>query len=143
MKLSVSRQLLDLGQSAGLIGRVTTLAQGLYLYTNRKTHTTQILNIQALSGVQTHAPGVRASEDSLCLRPLGYRERHKPPVVFQNKESRLKMSGNNIYSAIWENSRLIIERQKLRTNTEKTDINVYYIYKKIDYICLTCVLHFN
>jgi hypothetical protein len=47
MKLSVSLQLLDLGQLVGLLGRV----------------------------ISSHGPGVRASEDSSCLRPLGYRDR--------------------------------------------------------------------
>jgi hypothetical protein len=42
---------------------------------HRKTHTTQTLNIHALSGIGTHGPGVRASEDSSCLRPLSYRDR--------------------------------------------------------------------
>jgi hypothetical protein len=40
-----------------------------------KAHTAQTLNIRALSGIQTHGPGVRASEDSSCLRPLGCRDR--------------------------------------------------------------------
>jgi hypothetical protein len=38
---------------------------------HRKTHT----NIHALSGIGTHDPGFPASEDSACLRPLGYRGR--------------------------------------------------------------------
>jgi hypothetical protein len=28
-----------------------------------------------MSGIRTHDPGFRASEDSACLRPLGYRDR--------------------------------------------------------------------
>jgi hypothetical protein len=32
-------------------------------------------NIHSLSGIRTHDPGFRASEDSTCLRPLGYRHR--------------------------------------------------------------------
>jgi hypothetical protein len=75
MKFSVSLQLVDLGQSVGLLGRVISSSQGLCLYTNRKTHTTQTLKIHALSGIPTHGPGVRASEDSSCLRPLGYSDR--------------------------------------------------------------------
>jgi hypothetical protein len=40
MKLSVSPELLDLGQLVGLLGRVISSSQGLYLYTNtKKTHT--------------------------------------------------------------------------------------------------------
>jgi hypothetical protein len=32
-------------------------------------------NIHALCGIRTHDPSFRASEDSSCLRPLGYRDR--------------------------------------------------------------------
>jgi hypothetical protein len=39
-------------------------------------HNTNI-NIHALSGIRTHGPGVHASEDSSCFRPLGYRERRQ------------------------------------------------------------------
>jgi hypothetical protein len=39
---------------------------------NKRTH---ITNIRALSEIRTHDHGVRASEDSSCLRPLGYRGR--------------------------------------------------------------------
>jgi hypothetical protein len=42
MKLSGSLQLLDLGQTVGLLGRVISSSQGLCLYTNtEKTHTKQ------------------------------------------------------------------------------------------------------
>jgi hypothetical protein len=34
-----------------------------------------IPNIHVLCGIRTHHPGFRASEDSSCLRPLGYRDR--------------------------------------------------------------------
>jgi hypothetical protein len=42
MKLSVLLQLLDLGESVGLLGRVISSSQGLYLYTNteKRTHNT-------------------------------------------------------------------------------------------------------
>jgi hypothetical protein len=75
MKFSISLQLLDLGQLVGLLWRMISSSQGLYLYTNTEKHTTQTLNIHALSGIQTHGPGVRASEDNSCRRPLGYRDR--------------------------------------------------------------------
>jgi hypothetical protein len=39
MRLSVSLQLLDLGQPAGLLGRVISSSQGLYLYTNTEKRT--------------------------------------------------------------------------------------------------------
>jgi hypothetical protein len=66
---------LDLRQSVGLLGRVISSSQ--LVHKHRKTHTyTQTLNIHALSGVRTHDPGFRASEDSSCLRSPGYRDRH-------------------------------------------------------------------
>jgi hypothetical protein len=74
MKLPVSLQLLDLEQSVGLLGRVISSSQGLYLYKNTEKGT-QTLNIHALSGIRTHGPGVRASEDNSCLRPPSYRDR--------------------------------------------------------------------
>jgi hypothetical protein len=42
MKLSVSLQLLYTGQSVGLLGRVISSSQGLYLYINteKRTHNT-------------------------------------------------------------------------------------------------------
>jgi hypothetical protein len=74
MKLSVSINLLDF---ARLVGRVIISSRGLYLYTNtEKAHAIQTLNINSLSVIRTHGPGVSASEDSSCLRPLGYPDRH-------------------------------------------------------------------
>jgi hypothetical protein len=61
---------LDLRQSVGLLGREISSSQGIYLYTN-----TQTLKICALSGFRTHDPGLRANEDSACLRPHDYRDR--------------------------------------------------------------------
>jgi hypothetical protein len=56
---------LDLSQLVGLLGRVISSSQGLYLYTNTEERThTQTLNIHALSGIGTRDPGFRASEDS-------------------------------------------------------------------------------
>jgi hypothetical protein len=43
MKLSVAIHLLDLGQSVGLLGRVISSSQGLYLYTNTEKYTQRIL----------------------------------------------------------------------------------------------------
>jgi hypothetical protein len=44
-----------------------------------------IPNIHALSGIRTHDPGFRASEDSTCLRPLGYCDRRRTlyKVIFK------------------------------------------------------------
>jgi hypothetical protein len=80
----ISQVLVQL-QTVGLLGRVISSSQGLYLNTEQHkhrinayihTHThTHTPNIHALSGIRIHDPGFRASEDSTCLRPLGYRDR--------------------------------------------------------------------
>jgi hypothetical protein len=43
--------------------------------TKKQNKHIHIPNIHALSGIRTHDPGFRASEDSTCIRPLGYRDR--------------------------------------------------------------------
>jgi hypothetical protein len=66
MKLFASLQLLDLWQSAGLLGRVISSSQGLCLYTNTEKHIqTQTLNIHACGGIRTHDHSFQASEDAL------------------------------------------------------------------------------
>jgi hypothetical protein len=84
--LTVSRFFIFLSiytQSAGLLGRVIGPSQGLYLNIGKTQHRitppphTRTLNIHALIGIRTHDPSVRASEDSSCLRLLGYRYRRK------------------------------------------------------------------
>jgi hypothetical protein len=71
-------QFLEHSQTVQLLGRVISSSQVLYLnkrqhkHTEKRTHTS---NIHALIGIRTHDPGLRASEDSTCLRPLGYRDR--------------------------------------------------------------------
>jgi hypothetical protein len=67
--------LLNHRQSVGLLGQVISSSQGLYLYTNTEQRTYP--NTDALNGIRTHDRGFRASEDSTCLRPLGYRDRHR------------------------------------------------------------------
>jgi hypothetical protein len=64
-------------QSVGLFGRGISPSNGRCRNTgqqiqNRRIHTP---NIHAMSGIQTHDPSVRASEDSSCLRPRGYSDR--------------------------------------------------------------------
>jgi hypothetical protein len=63
-----------ISQLVGLLGRVMRSSRG-----RRPTQTQNKLihtpNIHALSGIPTHNPGFRASEDSACLRPLGYCDR--------------------------------------------------------------------
>jgi hypothetical protein len=77
MKLSITLQLLDLGQSLGLLGRVISSSQGLYLYKNTEKRTQNTNTKHPCPGwIGTHGPGFRASKDSSCLRQLGYRDRH-------------------------------------------------------------------
>jgi hypothetical protein len=59
-------------QTVGLLGRVIIPSQSLYLNTGQHKHTP---NIHVLSGIRTHDPSVRTSEDSSCLRPRGYCDR--------------------------------------------------------------------
>jgi hypothetical protein len=64
-------------QTVGLLGRVISSSQDLYLNRgqtkqNKHIHTP---NIHTLSGIRTHDPSVRESEDSSCLRTLGYCDR--------------------------------------------------------------------
>jgi hypothetical protein len=71
---------LILTQTAGLLGRGISPSQGLYINTGQHKHRlhthTHIPNIRALSGIGSHDHSVRASEDSSCLKPRGYRDRH-------------------------------------------------------------------
>jgi hypothetical protein len=75
-------------QTVELLGRVISPSQGRYLNTgrhkqNKRIHTP---NIHALSGIRTHDPRVRASEDSSCLRPRGYYDRHPEDITLQKYE---------------------------------------------------------
>jgi hypothetical protein len=61
----------NFSQTVGLLGRVISPSQSLYLNIgqhkqNKRIHTT---NIHALSGIRTHDLSVRASENSSCLKP--------------------------------------------------------------------------
>jgi hypothetical protein len=65
----LTKFLIHLSQSVGLLGRLISLTQEIYLNIgqhkqNKRIHTP---NIHALSGIRTHDPSVRASEDSSCL----------------------------------------------------------------------------
>jgi hypothetical protein len=64
-------------QSEGPLGWVMGLSQGLYLSTGQHKHriNTHTPNIHARSGTRTHDHRDRATEDSSCLRLLGYRDR--------------------------------------------------------------------
>jgi hypothetical protein len=63
-------------QSVELLGRGISLSQGLYLHTEQHKHRTNAhTDIHALSGIRTHNPSFRVSEDSSCLRPYGHCDR--------------------------------------------------------------------
>jgi hypothetical protein len=72
VKRFVSLPFLNLRHSVGLPGRVISPSQGRYLTQTQNKQT----DIHALSGIRTHDPSVRASEDSSCLRPRGHCDRH-------------------------------------------------------------------
>jgi hypothetical protein len=68
-------------QTVGILGRVISLCQGRYLHTGQhKYRINANTNIHALSGIRTHDPRVRASEDSSCLRPRGQCD--LPVIIF-------------------------------------------------------------
>jgi hypothetical protein len=62
-------------QMVGFLARVISSSQGLYLNTGQQKQNKHIPNIHAFCVIRTHDPGFRVSEDSTCLRPLGYRDR--------------------------------------------------------------------
>jgi hypothetical protein len=61
-------------QSAGILGRVISPSQGLYLHTGQHKHRINAY-IHALIGIRTHDPSVPASEDSSCVTPRGHCDR--------------------------------------------------------------------
>jgi hypothetical protein len=66
-----------LTQTVGLVERVISPSQGHYLHAGQHKHGINAhTNIYALSGIRTHDPRVRASEDSSCPRPRGNCDRH-------------------------------------------------------------------
>jgi hypothetical protein len=66
MKLSVSLQFLDLGESVGCLGRVISSSQGLYLYTNTEKRTHNANNKH---------PCPEWDSKPRSRRPRGYRDR--------------------------------------------------------------------
>jgi hypothetical protein len=57
-----------------LTGDQLVTRPSLHVHKEKPSHNTT-LNLHGLSGIRTHSPGVRTSEDSSCLRSLGYRDR--------------------------------------------------------------------
>jgi hypothetical protein len=105
MKLSFG--FLDLRQSVGLFGRWSARRKASTCTQTQKTAHThththkQTLNIRALSVIRTHDPGFRASENSACLRPLGYRDRLREKFTLKKMDYRnlnsLKPIGNFLF----------------------------------------------
>jgi hypothetical protein len=71
--------ILDFRHSVGLLGRVISTLQDLYMYTNtEKRARTQAHKHQTFMpwvGFEPMISAFRASADSACFRPLGYRDR--------------------------------------------------------------------
>jgi hypothetical protein len=85
----------NFSQTVGLLGRVIIPSQGLYLNTGQYKHRiNEHTDIHTLSGIRTHDPSVRASEDSSCLRPRGHCNRQ---LLGLNK---INMNNSIIYVAL-------------------------------------------
>jgi hypothetical protein len=83
-------------QTVGLLGRVISSSLGLYLLnTGQHKH---IPNIHALCVIRTHDPGFRASEDSTCLRPLGYRDRLIVHVLLINGSDSCRVISGYLFN---------------------------------------------
>jgi hypothetical protein len=65
----------------GLLGRVISPSQGLYLHTTTQHRKTQT-NIHALSGIWTHDPSNQPTGQDPRPRPHGHRDRHNIKLLF-------------------------------------------------------------
>jgi hypothetical protein len=72
-------------RAVGLLERVISSSQGLYLKTrqhkHRKTHIHTLKHPCPQGGIRTLSHGLRAIEDYSCLRPLGYRDQRNYILV--------------------------------------------------------------
>jgi hypothetical protein len=77
VKRSFHLSFLIFKQSVGFLGRGMNPSQDLYIHRGQHKHRISVhtLNIHARGEIRTQNHGVRASEDSSCPRPLGYRDR--------------------------------------------------------------------
>jgi hypothetical protein len=72
-------------QSVGLLGRVISPSQGLYLHTGQHKHRVNAhTDIHASSGIRTHIPSVLAGEDGSCLRLRGHCDRYFSQIPHPN-----------------------------------------------------------
>jgi hypothetical protein len=85
-------------QTVGLLGRVISPSQGRYVHTGQHKHRINAhADIHALSGIQTHTPSVRASEDSSCVRPHGHCDRQASCYINVNTSTYIFPSQCSIY----------------------------------------------
>jgi hypothetical protein len=96
VKPFVSLQFLNLRQSVVLLKRGIIPTQGRYLHKHRTKQT----NIRTLSGIGTHDPSVRASEDISCLRPRGHCVRPNAHIVSQTTSRPLLPTSFPIYYSL-------------------------------------------
>jgi hypothetical protein len=64
---------------------------------NKRIHTP---NIHALSGIRTHDPSVRGSEDSSCLKPRVYCDRQRKKIGLHNEELHNCYCSSNVIRLI-------------------------------------------
>jgi hypothetical protein len=67
-------------------------AAGLRYRYPRKPWLNRNTDIHASSGIRTHDPSVRASEDSSCLRPHGHCDRHMKTYFTENCRMMFRLS---------------------------------------------------
>jgi hypothetical protein len=77
---------------------------------NKLIHTS---NIHALCGIRSHDLGFRASKDSTCLRPLGYRDRQLHVLYIYNSIQRCRMH---------------LLQARLRWETSETRLGAWWIH---------------
>jgi hypothetical protein len=107
-------------QSVGLLGRGISPSQGRYLHTEQHKHRINAHNtdIHASSGIQTHDSSIRASEDSLCLRPRGHYDR---VTIFMIKWiNRIPTLQSMIVKQMWCGGKLL--RPMHNTSVRKAEI---------------------
>jgi hypothetical protein len=109
-------------QSVGLLRRGISPSQGRYLHTGQHKPRINAYNtgIHALSGIRTHDPSIRASEESLCLKPRGYCDRQ----LLHIHENVSLLVSHNIPFDINQWKRLIQTSMKENCGFVKTSVPV-------------------
>jgi hypothetical protein len=80
------------------------VARSLLKHRTIQTQNKYIPNIHALCGIRTHDPGFRASENSSCFRPLGYRDR--PLLLITYVIFSLNLSKRNLENGLLKTENL-------------------------------------